>query len=332
MNINLGNVKASGYTRFVVRNKHGDITQDTGFQNNLLLDRFFTALSFSPLYAKVGTSTASPLVTDTDIGAQLGPVSASGTTTGGGSDVSAGDAINGYTLTTKSYIFRWSLGAIVGNISEYVLCTSTSIADTAIVRNLFKDSGGNPTTLTLTSSDQLEIWWKQSKKWTGSNEMGNTVSNIVLNGIATDITLTQLNPSLLSSVSSFSQNVGPSVIANLTLRTLTDNSNSSALAIYNANAGDDLIGGTFAAEQMSNSTAGTISNPIAGVARITHQATFGLYASGALTALKAIVLSTSFNSLFPPSSVVARLKFNPEFVKGTDKMLTVGFYYDVTRV
>lgn len=101
-------------------------------------------------YCKVGTSSTTPTVLDTTLGAQTGSVSLSGVIT------------NNIQYTTEPYysshstIYTFAIGAVSGNLTE-IGFFSDSTGGTMWSRALIKDSGGNPTTLTLLATEQLKV-------------------------------------------------------------------------------------------------------------------------------------------------------------------------------
>lgn len=334
MEINLGNTEIGGKTRFIVRDKLGAIKVDTGFNQNLLLDSFFKVSDHGSIFAKVGTGTAAPLVTNTDIGSLLGAASASGTTTGGGSVSMSGNNVDGFKMTSPSFIFKWPLGAIVGNVTEYILATSNVTLNTAIVRNLIKDTEGNPTALTLTSNDQLEIWWQQVRQYPGSSSMASATTSYMLNGVATDVTVKQLNPQIFASSQSalIYNKIGP-ISTSYSGMKLTTKNDAYVSLIKNAAAGAVLSATTTTPDEGNIYPTTVFSNNVSGVAKYTFSATFGLNPNADNAPLQVLSFDMgNTNAAYSfASQVAAALTFNPMFTKGTDKILSVSFSYSVSR-
>ncbi|HDS1207486.1 TPA: hypothetical protein QDZ84_002501 [Shewanella algae] len=338
MNINLGDVKVGGEYKFVVRDSSGKITNETHWQNNLLTDKFFEmTVQPTSMYAFVGTGSQSPQGSDTKLGSILG--SSSTTAINSGSRTSSGDKASGFTMTTETKVFRWAVGAISGNISEWGWALESSTSTYILrVRSLIKDSNGNPTTLTVTSSDQLEIWWRLTKKWVGTNEMADVTSQFTLNNVNTDVTIKNINPSQFNSNSPYRWNteIWPSCVANDSsfsahphAATLVQ-STSENLSVVNANSGDDLPSSSLTIEQRAVPVF-TLSNPVAGTAKISLKATFPVLGSGADSEMLGVILSTSSINSVNATQVIAVAVFNPRFIKGVDKVLSVTFSYNVTR-
>lgn len=337
MNINLGNMAVSGQARFIVRGKNGKIKQDTPYQDNLLLDKFFT-LGFAPsfLYAYVGTSSDTPIGSQTHVLNQLGVVSGSGKTDGAGFEILAGGSdADGYTALLQEQHFSWELGDIIGNISEYCISVSQT-ANNAIVRNLIKDSSGNPTTITLTADDQLEIYWRLSKKSPGSVSMSSAVTSVLLNGVSTDVTATQLNPNIFSTYQAWSKGIEPKLLNSLYINRSVNISNTDSLALYNAVAGESILTGFTSVESIlgtARTPTMTVGFPIAGTIKYTFSYNHPLTTTNSVTeTTKMVVFILGNNNSIKNSEVFLRLKFNPEFIIGTDKLFAVSISYTVSRV
>lgn len=110
----------------------------------------YTAIGGAAAYCRVGTSSTPPTTTDTTLGAQTGSASPSGATT------------NSVQYSTTPYysshqiVYTFAVGAVSGNLTE-VGFFSAATGGTMWSRALIKDSGGNPTTLTLLATEQLKV-------------------------------------------------------------------------------------------------------------------------------------------------------------------------------
>ena len=101
-------------------------------------------------YCRVGTSSTPPTVSDTTLGAQTGSASPAGTAT-----------YSVQYLTEPYYsehqkVYTFAVGAVYGNLTEIGFFSSAS-GGSMWSRALIKDSGGNPTTLTLLATEQLKV-------------------------------------------------------------------------------------------------------------------------------------------------------------------------------
>jgi hypothetical protein len=138
---------------------------DTGFNKQIITDSFFNAyvgnndgLSRSDFmqYMGCGTGTGAASASDTAITSQIGtriPVDL------GTLSVVITDSATGAMLETVQY--RGTAGQVVGTISEVGLFQLDTGGST-MMRSLIKDPDGDPTTITLGSSDHLYISWRVS--------------------------------------------------------------------------------------------------------------------------------------------------------------------------
>lgn len=154
MNLDVG-IGVKGLVRTQVI-RHGKCRFDSGFQTNMILDKFFnrvSATSATRYGCQVGTGTAVPVGADTSIkGTSLG--------------MSSGAPVRTYTKTglgggnwkkAETCKFTFAVGQIIGIASELVFRNSSTVTSEAIVRALIKDVNGNATSITLTNEDQLVV-------------------------------------------------------------------------------------------------------------------------------------------------------------------------------
>lgn len=107
-------------------------------------------------YAAVGTGSTAPTTSDTTLQAEITPSSSNRTNQNGGITetlVYTSGATDFWT-SSKTYLFDFAQGN--GNLTEIGLFSASS-SGTMWTRQLLKDSGGTPTTIVKTSSDQLRI-------------------------------------------------------------------------------------------------------------------------------------------------------------------------------
>jgi hypothetical protein len=147
--------KLSGEYRLVIKRNGEEI--DTGWFKNVILNQGLDQLGTDNAvllgYARVGTGTTAPVITNTTLEAQ---VAASESGPDSTTIVNSG-APNYTTLSTFEYTF--TQGAVTGNISEVGVGWATTGA-TLFSRALIVDNMGVPTTITLTSIDQLIIYYR----------------------------------------------------------------------------------------------------------------------------------------------------------------------------
>lgn len=188
--------KLSGEYRLVIKRNGEEI--DTGWFKNLILnqglDRLGTNNEVLLGYARVGTGTTAPVITNTTLEAQVafsqsGP---SGTPT-----VVNSGAPNYTTLTTYQYTF--TQGAVTGNISEVGVGWATTGA-TLFSRALIVDGSGTPTTITLTSIDQLIIYYRLN----ASQPITDTTTAVTISSVSYPYTIrTAFAASFCASYSTF---------------------------------------------------------------------------------------------------------------------------------
>lgn len=141
-----------GQFRLVVRSADGDIKRDTGWFSNLILDSGLNRWGTGNVSGgiAIGTGTTAPNASQTGLIAQ----SAFTTTTITGSTGNSG-ASPYYGIETVGY--RFALGALNGNYSEVGIGWATGA--NMFSRALIVDGVGNPTTITVTSSEQLDVYY-----------------------------------------------------------------------------------------------------------------------------------------------------------------------------
>lgn len=99
---------------------------------------------------QVGTSTATPAITDTSLGARVAGVAAQSFAQG------TPGAANVYSSVVGTYVF--ALGAAAGNLAEIGAAPASTGAVFSRARIL--DGSGNPTTLTVTAIDILTVTYE----------------------------------------------------------------------------------------------------------------------------------------------------------------------------
>lgn len=164
-----------GEYRLVVNTPQGE--RDTGWFDNLILDQGldFLGMDVYPVYyASIGTGTAPPDVAQTSLSAHTAFSASSGSST----YVNLG-APSYASQHTFSYTF--AQGAVVGNMTE-VGVGSENKAGKLFSRALIVDTNGDPVTLTLTSIDQLTLYYRITiyppiTDQTGSFDIGGITYN-----------------------------------------------------------------------------------------------------------------------------------------------------------
>lgn len=159
--------KVAGRYRIQVCTATGEVREDTGWFDNLVtnygLDLYgnvpanFDSSSTVTLRCAVGTSNTTPTVSDVNLGAQVGNSQTGGATT------------NTFVAGPPDYIsaittYTFPLGAIVGNIAEIgvgILLVGAGGIISLFSHALIQTSGGVPTTISVTASDQLIVTFEE---------------------------------------------------------------------------------------------------------------------------------------------------------------------------
>lgn len=177
--INLqANLKLQGEYNIVVKRDNETISETGWFKNLILdqgLDRIGTQGNVAISYAQIGSGTTPPNASDTSLqtyvaGSQSNPTATSYTNSG---------SPDYYGLLT--YTFTFTQGSVVGTMGE-VGVGWTNTSGNLFSRALILDGSGNPTTISLTSIDQLVVYYRlriypPTVDVTGSVTIGSTPYN-----------------------------------------------------------------------------------------------------------------------------------------------------------
>lgn len=156
----------AGEFRVVVKRADGSTKIDTGYQKNLILNQgldFFGGDKGGNMmaYCVIGSGNSQPIYTQNKLDAFLAET---GTTGYPAYPVykTDYDKIRDGNLYKASVTNKYSFTNIVGNICEIGLASDYSNSTTynLCTRSLTKDSQGNPTTITVLSGEQLDIYYK----------------------------------------------------------------------------------------------------------------------------------------------------------------------------
>lgn len=159
------NIGIHGEFRAVVKKHNGQIKSDTGFQKNLITDNGLDFFGRTPSggfasACAVGSGNSAPATTQTQLDSivEVKPRVSS--------TQSKGFQDNPENLYIMSETTRFTFeGLNNANISELglVSSSSTKAAYSLHTRALIKDSGGNPTTISILSGETLDIYYKVYK-------------------------------------------------------------------------------------------------------------------------------------------------------------------------
>ena len=143
--------KVAGFYQFTVRDKDGNIKQETPWFKNLItnggLDRMGTNDDYLK-YCQIGTSNQTPSFSDSALISRL-----AGTSTTTSSSTTAASASPYYLSVKKT--FRFAAGAATGNIAE--VGVGWALTGSLFSRTLVVDESGNPTTVTVLSDETLDV-------------------------------------------------------------------------------------------------------------------------------------------------------------------------------
>lgn len=198
-------VSASGRYQLIKRDAWGAEIERTPWFDNIILDsglnRWGTGVIIAG--AAIGTGTASPVASDTGLQTQ----SHYTTTTGAGSGITAGSAPN-YN-NTRTFVYRTVLGQLNGNYSEVGVGW---VSGSMFSRALILDGSGNPTTISVSSSQQLDIVYQLSVYPpivdTGPTTVTISGVNYSVTGRASWVSSTGGSPNWGVSQSAMSLNIG----------------------------------------------------------------------------------------------------------------------------
>ena len=146
-----------GEYRFVVRDaRTGNIKRETDWFSNLITDAGLNRLGTGGWRhsCHIGTGTTTPAGGDTALAAQAAVATNADIQS---STVSNSGAPN-YHITT-TVVWRFTAGQLNGNYTEVGISWSGT---TLFSRALIVDGGGSPTSITVTSSEFLDVYYRLS--------------------------------------------------------------------------------------------------------------------------------------------------------------------------
>ena len=306
MNIQTGGKVGGVYGIKVLRNAGTDKEhlEDFGESPNMLLDGFFERFASGDLRPDswsmfVGSGTTPVDATQTQLVSQVGSYSVMSATSN--DNVKVG---NDY-IASSTGVAEWSIGAIVGNISEVGARIGTLIGSTVDSRALIVDLQGNPTTITVTAEDKLVISYML--KYIIPTQQHVSVVDFL--GVATTCTLERLgaldvNGNNLHSAFAYSFNNRAEYTSSQGL--INDPEQTMRLSKY-------------------SSVDREYTSPSNGVRRVSY-----FFSTDALNDQGGLIEYISFGSASFASPFMG-LHFNPKIPKDTTKTLTLNFDFTLTR-
>jgi hypothetical protein len=304
--------KLSGEYRLVIKRNGEEI--DTGWFKNLILNQGLDQLGTDGNvligYARVGTGTTAPAVTDTVLQAQVAASNAGPSNT---TIVNSG-APNYTTLTTYEYTF--TQGAVIGNISEVGVGWATTGA-TLFSRALIVDNVGTPTTITLTAVDQLTIYYRLN----ASQPITDTTTAVTISSVSYPYTIRTAQAASFCNVNAtFYYGYGFTKLP------------SSGVVLYGNNAALGAITGTLSGTIIANSSnpGFTFTYPAYTPGTYYRDSTFSVAVGtgNAVGGIGGIVLDWGFYS----SSLQNQIVFATPIPKTNTQVLTITCRFTWARV
>lgn len=158
------------FAKIKIKHKDGSSTVLDGFDNlitNAGLDFIGVDTAYAATrYCRVSSNAHDPLITDNSLIGQVGTASDLG------SFVLSNSGGTPEWFQQMERVYTFPTGAVVGNISKLAVFSAAS-GGTMFSVALIKDSGGNPTTISLTAEDQLFITWVLRKYVSTTPMTGN---------------------------------------------------------------------------------------------------------------------------------------------------------------
>lgn len=192
--------KISGEFNLVVTKPDGS-TYETGWFSNIItnagFDRMMAASNTMTVgYATVGTGTSAPTATQNALDNKIGGTSATW------SNITSSTSGNPSYIATHTFTFVFTQGAVVGNITEVGIGWASTGPGSLWSRALTLDNSGSPITLTLTSIDQLTIYYRVSIAPT----VTDTTGTVVISGTPVNYTIRLGNAASFTGVGSWAVN------------------------------------------------------------------------------------------------------------------------------
>lgn len=308
------NCKIGGRYFLEVLNANGVVVKTAEFEN-MILDGALTRWSNGNVgfnsgpYFCVGTGTSTPVANQTALDSLLAGSLSGSRATYVVSPTNEDRGSSVYRAST-AYTYTYSIGQIVGNISEIGANWAAQSTSNLDSRALFVDAFGDPTTITVLSSEQLRVNYTVYMDINPSQ----STATITFDGVSTSCTLEKLNTNnglnweifaaMNNTAALFDSSVYLSSTANL-VNSVSTASSSSGMVLH--------------------TVSWTVSANGAGVRR--HQMTFASGSGNIAGGIKYMMLTR-------PSSSARHLlgiHFSPNINKTNVKTLTLTFDMVLTR-
>lgn len=275
--------------------------------NNLITDQGLNVMGTAWLgsngYCVVGTGTATPAVTDTVLAAKLAHTNTATSVVTGGSATAPY-----YSSYTK--VFRFAAGVATGNLSELGVCVASS---TTLVfsRTLIKDGSGNPTTITVLSTEALDVTY-ELRLYAPSADAAHTtmISGVPYTGVIRAANVTSF------SSSGYTWFLGNSVGNAVDIRI-----NSYSPRVYTGGVGAITASPSGTSADISDCVSATYSN---NSLQRTGTTTVGLSQGNLSGGIGALLIPTALGTY--------QIGFSPPIPKDATKVLTLGLTLSWNRM
>lgn len=146
----------SGRYMLIKRDAWGTEIERTPWFDNIILDSGLNRMGTGAaiLGAAIGTGTSTPLATQTGLDTESHYTTTAGTGSSSGTALGSSPYNN-----TATWAYRTTLGSLDGNYSEVGVGW---VSGSMFSRALILDGGGSPTTISVTSAQQLDILYQLS--------------------------------------------------------------------------------------------------------------------------------------------------------------------------
>lgn len=173
------NVKLGGQYKLVV-SRNGEVTKDSGWMDNLILNNGLNLIETAPggafVHMSLGTGTTEPANNQTALISPVASYYASVVT----AESSGSPAYTG-SLTLRSVFPQGSVVGIIGEIGIGPVENGINLFS----RSLIKDSSGNSTTITVTALDQITVYYKLSS----TPPLTSSTGSVVISGVTYGYTI-----------------------------------------------------------------------------------------------------------------------------------------------
>lgn len=170
---------ASGRYQLIVRDAWGKEKRRTPWFDNIILDSGLNRWGTGGVIAgaAIGTGTSTPLASQNSLDTQVHWTSTPSPSTGATSALGSSPYYN-----TITYIYRTTLGSLNGNYTEVGVGWASG---SMFSRALILDGGGSPTTISISSAEQLDIVY-QLRIYPPLVDIGPTT--VTISGVSYDVT------------------------------------------------------------------------------------------------------------------------------------------------